>query len=291
MSGSISRQKLPWRPFHRDAAVSALAFAIGLGLVLRTDAQENASPPKSTTPVPEIVVTAPKPNVTGKLRRKPAAASNVPAPAAAQVPGDGQTGGEAANGPPLQRVPALDKTGTKLEDLPQSVVVVPRSVIVEQAGTSLADAIRNVSGVNQGGSSSYGFFDRFTIRGMDARIYSDGFPDGDQFNGFPHSINGVQSIEVLKGPGSALFGSGPPGGTINIVHFMPSAAPGYGLSSQLDSYGGWSNGIYATGPTGVPGLDYRVDGLFQYSDGFRGLKNDELRTSPRVELEQRQSRC
>ena len=168
-----------------------------------------------------------------------------------------------------------------LEDLPQSVVVVPRSTIVEQAGGSLADAIRDVSGVNQGGSSSYGFFDRFTIRGMDARIYSDGFPDGDQFNGFPHSINGVQNIEVLKGPGSALFGSGPPGGTINIVHFLPSSTPGYGMSSQLDSYGTWLSTIYATGPTGIAGLTYRVDGLFQDGEkGFRGLNNSNYELRP-----------
>ena len=96
--------------------------------------------------------------------------------------------------------------------------MVPRQVVSEQGGNSLASAVRDVSGVNIGGASTYGFFDRFTIRGMDARIYSDGFPDGDQSNGFPHSMNGVDHIEVLKGPGSALFGSGPPGGTVNIVH-------------------------------------------------------------------------
>jgi iron complex outermembrane receptor protein len=180
---------------------------------------------------------------------------------------------------PLEQTAVSDKTGTKIGDLPQSVVVVPRAVVTEQGGTSLSDAVHNVSGINLGGSSSYGFFDRFTIRGMDARIYSDGFPDGDQFNGFPHSINGVQSIEVLKGPGSALFGSTTPGGSINIIHFMPSAVPGYGISEQIGSFGSWMTSVYATGPTTVPGLAYRVDGLFQHSDGFRDLKsaNYELR--------------
>lgn len=173
----------------------------------------------------------------------------------------------------------MDKTGTKLGDLPQSVVVVPRAVVTEQGGTSLNDAIQNISGANLGGSSSYGFFDRFTIRGMDARIFSDGFPDGDQFNGFPHSMNGVQSVEVLKGPGSALFGSSTPGGTIDIIHFLPSAVPGYGISEQIGSFGSWTTSVFATGPTTVPGLTYRVDGLFQHSDGFRDLKsaNYELR--------------
>jgi len=224
------------------AAIGVIGIGIGR-------AQESTTSNKPAAAVPEIVVTAPKAKVAGKPRRKTTATATAPAKPATQTPGTVTTEGVAAGGPPLQQVPALDKTGTKLEDLPQSVVVVPRSVIVQQAGGSLADAIKDVSGVNQGGSSSYGFFDRFTIRGMDARIYSDGFPDGDQFNGFPHSINGVQDIEVLKGPGSALFGSGPPGGTINIVHFLPSPVPGYGMSSQLDSYGTWLSTIYATGPT------------------------------------------
>ena len=226
-------------------------------------------------------MTAPKPKVAGKPRHKPDAAPSAAAAPATQTAGTETGNTVAGNGPPLQQTPALDKTGTALENLPQSVVVVPRSVIVQQGGTSLADAIKDVSGINQGGSSSYGFFDRFTIRGMDARIYSDGFPDGDQFNGFPHSINGVESVEVLKGPGSALFGSGPPGGTVNLVHFLPSAVPGYGASTQLDSWGSWVNTIYATGPTGVPELNYRVDGLFQDGQkGFRGLNNSNYELRP-----------
>ena len=156
----------------------------------------------------------------------------------------------------------------------------PRSLAVEQSNLSVATISRDVSGVNQGGSSSYGFFDRFTIRGMDARIYEDNFPDGDQSNGLPHSLNGVDHIEVLKGPGSALFGTSTPGGTVNIVHFLPSSVPAYGLSTQLDSYGGWYNSIYATGPTSVPGVNYRVDGLLQYFDGFRGLKNNNYEFRP-----------
>ena len=182
---------------------------------------------------------------------------------------------------PLQAAPGLDKTGTPLGDLPQSVTIVPRALVTEQGINGVADAVaRNVSGVNIGGSSSYGFFDRFTIRGMDARIYSDGFPDGDQSNGLPHSMNGVERIEVLKGPGSALFGTTAPGGVVNIVHFTPSATPGYGLSTQFGSFGGWLTSVYATGPTTVPGLTYRVDGLLTHTDGFRDLHSANYEVRP-----------
>jgi iron complex outermembrane recepter protein len=88
-------------------------------------------------------------------------------------------------------VPALGKTLTPIGDIPQSIAIVPKALVGEQGGTGVAAAVRDVSSIKEGGSSSYGFFDRFLIRGMDARMYSDSFPDGDQFNSFPHSLNGV----------------------------------------------------------------------------------------------------
>ncbi len=271
--------------FRNETAVAALAIAIGLGAVLKIHAQEIKQAIKqaaatSTAIVPEIVVTAPKQKP--KVARTPRAAGAT-AVAANTEPAQAASGtGTGPNGTmvPLQTVATVDKTGTPLANLPQSVVVVPRATVVEQGGTSVADAVRNVSGVNIGGSSTYGFFDRFTIRGMDARFYSDNFPDGDQSNGFPHSLNGVERVEVLKGPGSALFGSGPPGGTVNVVHFAPSAVPGYGLSQQVGSFGSWTTSAYATGPTTIPGLNYRVDGLLQHSDGFRNLSSANYEVRP-----------
>jgi outer membrane receptor protein involved in Fe transport len=52
---------------------------------------------------------------------------------------------------------------------------------------------------------------RTTIRGLNAQFYNDGLCDGDQLVGLPHSLNGGKQVEILEGPGSALFGSGPPG--------------------------------------------------------------------------------
>ena len=182
--------------------------------------------------------------------------------------------------PPLQQAPALDKTGTKLEDLPGSVTIIPRQLVVEQGGTTLRGAIDNSSGISEGGADDKGFFDRFLIRGLDARIYQDGFSDGDQINGIPHSLNGVESIEILKGPGSALFGSGPPGGTINLVHYTPSPTLHYGSSIQVGSFGSVTNSYYITGPTGVDGLNYRVDATIAHSDGFRDLKSADYEIRP-----------
>ena len=175
--------------------------------------------------------------------------------------------------------PAAGKTGTPVAELPASVQEIDRAIVEAQGGASLKDAIGNASGVGRGGGDGFGFYDRFLIRGLDARIYSDGFSDGDQRNGIPHSLNGVERVEVMKGPGSALFGSGPPGGSINIVHFAPSDSFGAGAGVQVASFNTVNANAYLTGPTDMVGLSYRVDGLVQHSDGFRHLAShdDEIR--------------
>jgi iron complex outermembrane receptor protein len=180
---------------------------------------------------------------------------------------------------PTQKA-SVSKTDTKLEDLPASVQVIPRALLSEQGATMLRGAVYNASGVNAGGQDSKGYFEHFLIRGLNAQIYSDGFSDGDQLSGLSHSLNGVERIEILEGPGSALFGSGPPGGTINIVHYAPASTLHYGGSLQAGSFGTITGSAYVTGPTGVDGLDYRIDATASHTDGFRDLAGRDREIRP-----------
>jgi iron complex outermembrane recepter protein len=180
----------------------------------------------------------------------------------------------------LQQVPSVGKTGTMIEDIPQSVLVIGRDLTNAQGDLELKDTIRNASGIIQGGSDGFGFGDRFQIRGLEARIYNDGFSDGDERNGIPHSLNGIERIEILEGPGSALFGSGPPGGTINLVHFAPVPTRSYGGAFQTGSFNLFSGSAFVTGSTRLPGASYRVDGLAQHEDGFRSLTSADYELRP-----------
>jgi len=178
------------------------------------------------------------------------------------------------------QVLSIGKTGTKLEDLPASVQVVPSQVVTDQGGKALSSAIINASGISNGGQDGFGITDNFLLRGLVARIYNDGMSEGDQRNNVPNSLNGVQRIEILEGPGSALFGSGPPGGSINLVHYKPSSELHYGSGLQLGSYGSLFNTYYITGPSGIPGLNYRVDAMIQHDGGFRGLGGGDYEIRP-----------
>ncbi|HEY0182128.1 MAG TPA: TonB-dependent receptor [Rhodopila sp.] len=178
-----------------------------------------------------------------------------------------------------QAVPSVGKTDTPLKDLPLSVHIIPRALLDQQGDTTLQQSIYNAPGINSGGQDSLGYFDHFLIRGLNAQIYSDGYSNGDQLGGVSHSLNGVERVEIIEGPGSALLGSGPPGGAINLIHYTPSSALGYGGSVQAGSFGSVTASGYATGPTTLPGLNFRIDGTVEHANGFRNLSDhdDEIR--------------
>jgi iron complex outermembrane recepter protein len=205
-----------------------------------------------------------------------ATAANANAPAARVDAGFG--GSDRANAP--QQVVTADKTGTRLEDIPANVQIIPRELLTQQGAYTLSQAMTNASGVNVGGQDSLGYFDHFLIRGLNAQVYQDNFSDGDQLGGLNHSLNGVKRIEVIEGPGSTLFGSGPPGGTINIVHYQPLPDFHWGTSLQAGSFGTVTSQDYVTGPTTIKGLNYRVDATGINSDGYRGLGNKDFEIRP-----------
>ncbi|HEY0161315.1 MAG TPA: TonB-dependent receptor [Edaphobacter sp.] len=189
----------------------------------------------------------------------------------------------------LELTPSVGKTGTMIQDIPQSITIIGHRLSEAQGALALQDTVRNSSGVIQGGTDGFGFADRFQIRGLEARIYNDGFSDGDERNGIPHSLNGVERVEIMEGPGSALFGSGPPGGTINLVHYTPSPRLDAGAAFQSGSFGLYSGSAYVTGATGVHGLDYRADGLFQHKDGFRDLPGSDYEFRPTLSFNRAQN--
>ena len=222
-----------------------------------------------------------KPSKTKKPRvhrpRSPTAANPVGPPAKQPTPDEVRAAAFSGNATtPLGFPASLDKTGTPIGDVPRSIAIVPHELFERQGATMVGDALRDVSGVGLGGQFAFGFYDRFFIRGLDANFLSDGLPNStSDLTGISHTLTGVQRIEVLKGPGSALYGSSEPGGTINIVHFLPSSIASASISEQLSSFGTATTDVAATGPTTLADLDWRVDAQFENSNGFRG-QHDQI---------------
>ena len=117
-----------------------------------------------------------------------------------------------------------------LRDIPQTITVIPRTVIEEQGATTLRDVLRNVSGLTitagEGGTPAG---DNLTLRGFSAR--NDVFVDGARDLG-PQSRDpfNLEQVEVVKGPASAFNGRGSTGGTINLVSKAPGLNSFYDMS-------------------------------------------------------------
>ena len=171
----------------------------------------------------------------------------------------------------FEQVVGVGKTGTPIADIPRSIQVIPRVLADQQGAVRLTDVLRDVSGLSQGGQFAFGFFDRVISRGLNVTYLNDDLPDGtSELSGITHTLTGVERVEVLKGPGSALFGGAEEGGTINLVHYRPSNVFGAGVSEQYGTFKTSTTDVYVTGPTGLKDVDFRVDGEYARSDGFRG---------------------
>lgn len=125
------------------------------------------------------------------------------------------------------------KTQARLLETPQAISVVTRQLLDDQGGFSLEQALQNVAGISTGGY--YGDWDYYRIRGFDSAFttYWDGLR-GDY--GKNVEIFGVERIEILKGPASALYGQGPLGGLVNIVSKTPRPENFADVQFTLGSY-------------------------------------------------------
>ncbi|EJU13916.1 TonB-dependent siderophore receptor [Sphingomonas sp. LH128] len=146
-------------------------------------------------------------------------------------------------------------------DVPQVVNIVSAQVLRDQKPRYLDDALSNVSGITQGNTLA-GTQDTIMKRGFggnrDGSIQHNGMPlvQGRGFNA------AAQSVEVLKGPSSLLYGIMDPGGVINVVSKKPQLNARTVVSLTGSTYANARNGYGATldttGPIGGTGLAYRL---------------------------------
>ncbi len=113
------------------------------------------------------------------------------------------------------------KTDTPLIDVPQSINVVTREQLDDQALYSLGDVLRYVPGTTVG--QGEGNRDQITLRGQNttADFFLDGVRDDTQYF---RGLYNLERAEVLKGPYALIFGRGGGGGIVNQVQRRPAPA-------------------------------------------------------------------
>ncbi|MET4276540.1 MULTISPECIES: TonB-dependent siderophore receptor [unclassified Bradyrhizobium] len=176
------------------------------------------------------------------------------------------------------------RSGASPLDTSQAVNIVPAQVLKDQLPRNIDDALINVSGITQTNTLA-GSQDAVIRRGFgdnrDGSIMRNGMPlvQGRSFN------PAVQSVEVLKGPASLLYGIMDPGGIVNTISKRPELYQ-HGsvtlLGSAFNASRTGADGLLdITGPIGDQGLAYRFIGYGVSEDYWRNFgRHREMLVAP-----------
>lgn len=177
-------------------------------------------------------------------------------------------------------VPEGSQTASKADipliETPQSISVITRDQIDLLNFVDAQQAVRYTSGVF---GESYGpdlRFDFLTVRGFTPKEYMDGLatPNSTSISSVGVDLYAFQSLDVLKGPASVLYGSSPPGGLTNETSRRASSEFGgeFGVKYGTDDYAQVAGTV--TGPVNDM-LDVRFTGLYRNRDAERDLVHAE----------------
>ena len=187
----------------------------------------------------------------------------------------------------------MQRGATKLEtpdiETPQSVSIVTRQQYEEQGATNVRQAVSYTPGVyaNQIGASNR--FDYIVLRGFSDGSLDNIYLDGLKMMGDTNSHSSLvvdpwflDSIEVVRGPASVLYGRSSPGGIVALNSRKPSFDPG----GEIKVFAGNNNqrgaAFDVTGPVDDNDrVAVRLTGMTRYADSqFDPLKEERYALMP-----------
>ncbi len=166
---------------------------------------------------------------------------------------------------------------TAVERLAADVAVISSDTVRNTTADSLADLLRRETGVQLSRSGGPGQSTGMLLRGTASRqsvVLVDGVRVGSATLGYA-SLEGlglapVERIEVLRGPGSSLYGADAVGGVVNVI--TRTGAPGLQADARV-AVGGYGSREAAAGVRGAAGgWDYAATLSGERSDGVSALR-------------------
>ncbi len=173
-----------------------------------------------------------------------------------------------------------------LQDIPQTIQVIPKELFNQQGATTLTEALRNSAGVGtfyagENGSTSTG--DAIYMRGFDTSnsIFADGIRD---LGSISRDVFNIESVEVQKGPAGTDNGRSAPTGAVNTVSkqaFLEDAVAANlsgGIDGQKRATVDWNQTL------GLAGSAVRLAAMWQDSDvpGREHVNNSRWGFAPTV---------
>ncbi|WP_349643364.1 TonB-dependent siderophore receptor [Bradyrhizobium japonicum] len=283
---------------HLRAGKSRAGLLIG-AVVLLAECPSNMTTAQAQSALPPVTVEAPaqrpKPaRASDKSSRRTQVAARQRSRTATSAPAVPTLSERAAAEAAAQQAAKLGyrampsattlRSGASPLDTSQAVNIVPEQVLKDQLPRNIDDALINISGITQTN----------TLAGTQDAVIRRGFGDNRDGsimrNGMPlvqgRSLNAaVESVEVLKGPASLLYGIMDPGGIVNTISKRPELYQHGSVTLLGSTYANNRNGadgtLDITGPIGDGGLAYRFIGYGVSEDYWRNFgRHREMLVAP-----------
>ncbi len=163
-------------------------------------------------------------------------------------------------------------------EIPQSDQTLDKEILRDVNALDLNTALDLSASVSRQNNFG-GLWNSFSIRGFSGDInlpsnfLVNGFNAGRGFGG-PRDISGIEAIEVLKGPRSAVCGRGEPGGTINLVTKRPQLETSGFVQFQGGSFDFYRGDLDLQTTLG-DNVGIRIAGFYEDAGSFRGPKETQ----------------
>lgn len=160
-------------------------------------------------------------------------------------------------------------------ETPASIETLDGDAIRQRGDLTIQDAAARATGiVNTSGVFGYGLSARgFTGQNSVMTLY-DGMRMYNNTLTFPADPWMAQSVEILRGPASVLYGEGAIGGAVNVVRRQPGETLEFGARAGAASFGTYSLAAGAGGP--IDDLaSFRADASYRRSDGWMDRGDSE----------------
>ncbi len=125
------------------------------------------------------------------------------------------------------------RTEKEPRDVTQTVTVISADDIQKSGATTAAEVVERTTGIEVEDYGPQGALNSISIRGssyqqvlvlLDGRRLNSASAGGFDMSDLPVPLEDIERIEILRGPGSALYGADAVGGVVNIITKKPTAA-------------------------------------------------------------------
>src|SRR5258706_11194462 len=181
----------------------------------------------------------------------------------------------------VPKVYAASKIEQKTTEAPSSITIITADEVKKYGYRTLADVLQGVQGFNVSYDRNYAFlgargislgdFNSRMLLLVDGHRVNNNLTDGASIGtAFPLDVDLVDRVEIIRGPGSVLYGNNAFFGVIDVITRQGKQVDGAEASGAYGSFNAYS-GRVTLGNRFTNGLDVLLSGTIDHSDGPENL--------------------